>query len=630
MNPPPGSARIVVRMLNLVPDGTDRRMVLELGYQTEVVPASRMSATVNAPADSSYVQILAGGVTEFSTPDRVRFAQQSVYDVFTTGLPNNQDRFDTIVVINANRSLTTLPVAQVRVANMFPDTTVQFEVRLGCPNGKPLTATPLSYRSVSLYQEVNPGTAVFSIQQIQFGETIPIGTFECTLDQYTPYTIIAHRTTGNSNVEFMLLNESDFTNAADRPFLPVNMRDANMRVCNLSGSPVTLSLTRTGQVVASNVEPFVLSAYASVPTCEQEEADVVELRFQDGRTATDSTSLTLRGLYTVIATSSDTKAMIIVPPLPVLFNTAGKAIIRTVHAAPRNRQITISAGARTDASSATSVSSGTTLAADLTYGSISNPTVIEPGALPLTVTTSVLPTALLHASVGTVQPDQAYLLVVGETPDGLPVTYLLAERDQPGTIQQQTDAALFRFVNGSPTSDFVNTTIASVVENGNVFYRNSLTTSVAYGSAVVSAAGATIQAASLQGQRTLLIYTQQGSQEIIVNITSDPLRQIPGQSDRRVINATFDLPLVSVTYDTVYAQHPDSSEVVARDVAFATASPIHVLQRDRRGSMYVYDATQRKLVYTLPIVLGPLGNSYSLIVVGRKESGYEVISLQEF
>jgi hypothetical protein len=46
--------------------------------------------------------------------------------------------------------------------------------------------------------------------------------------------------------------------------------------------------------------------------------------------------------------------------------------------------------------------------------------------------------------------------------------------------------------------------------------------------------------------------------------------------------------------------------------------------------MYVYDSNTLTQLYTLPIDIGPLGNSYSLIVVGNKQSGYEVIVLQEF
>ena len=46
--------------------------------------------------------------------------------------------------------------------------------------------------------------------------------------------------------------------------------------------------------------------------------------------------------------------------------------------------------------------------------------------------------------------------------------------------------------------------------------------------------------------------------------------------------------------------------------------------------MYFYDAESFERVFTLNNDLGPLGNSYSLILVGSRQKGYEVIVLQEF
>jgi hypothetical protein len=99
-----------------------------------------------------------------------------------------------------------------------------------------------------------------------------------------------------------------------------------------------------------------------------------------------------------------------------------------------------------------------------------------------------------------------------------------------------------------------------------------------------------------------------------------------------VINATDDIPLIGVSYDTSFVEDPDdpSSPHVARRVAFGTASPPHRLDRVIRGSMYVYNHDTRTQIFSLPIELGPLGNNYSLIVVGTASRGYDVIVLQEF
>jgi hypothetical protein len=631
VNPPPGSAQVIVRLLNLVPDSEQRKLVMEQGYQTGFVAPGRMSATVDAPTDSSLIEIATTSNTELRTSQRVRFSRQSVYDVIATGQANGPDAFDTIVVSNANRTLTTLPVAQVRVINALPDTNFAIEVHVGCPNGSSLSGTPVAYRGVSLYKEVAPGTAVFSIQLISASQSTILGTYECTLEQYTPYSIIVHRMAGVVEPQLMLIKESDFTVSADRPFLPVSVRDASMRLCNLSTSAASATLLNTGQVVASGIPPRTINAYASVPTCEELRADVVELALADGRKAVDSTSLSLRGKYTLVAADSMGAAkLIIVPPCPVVYNVSGKVILRVVHAGSKLEQINVSAGARSDKTNPNGVSSGATFANNIVFGNISNPVVLEPGHFPITVTTGKPPTSILEVGLDAVLPDHYYLLVISETPDGRPKSYLLDELNQSGTLNKLPDAALLRFVNGSPNMESALVSIAQVVDQGRVYYRNSLATSVGFGPTEVTAGGARITANTRDDMRTLVVYAHKGGAESLFEITSEPLRQIPGQSDRRVINATADVELVTVTYDTLYTQYPDSSEAVARDVPFGQTSATHVLLRDRRGSMYVYDATTRKRLYTMPIDLGPLGNSYSLIVVGRKESGYEVIVLQAF
>lgn len=631
VNPPPGSVRIGVRLLNLVGDGQQRKLVLEKGFQTGNIAPGGISETINAPSDSSFVEIVAGTVTELRTPERVRFAQQSIYDVIAVGKANGVAGFDTIVVSNANRSLTTVPVAQVRTVNAFFDSLSLFDVRIGCPNGTPVSSQPLGFKGVSLYREIPPGNTVFSIQRVRDGVTTSLGTFECTLAQHTPYSIIIYPVDGSEEPQIMLIDESDLTANAQRLITQVQERDASVRICNLTSAACSATLDRTGQTIATNVMSQTTSAYASVPTCEQETADVISVLLADGRKDTDSTSLVLRGRYSLVVADQGSDAkLIIVPPLPVLYDVAGKSIIRVVDAVSTSTSFTVSTGARFDPGNPNNISSGIVLAANVGFTTVSNPVVIEPGILPLTITSSATPTSILSVSTTKVEPDHSYILIVSTDATGSLVTYVLDENDQPGALNAAQGAGLVRFVDADPSSESIRVDLGNVVQNGRLFYRNSLTTSVPFG-VLEARVGATQFTTNIQPDiRTLLVYTQRENTHTLFEVSSSPLRHTPGQSERRVINATADLDLVTITYDTLYAQYPDSSEKVASNVPFGASSNIHVLMRDRRGSMYVYDATTRKLIYTLPIFVGPLGNNYSFIVVGRRESGYEVVVLQEF
>lgn len=631
VNPQPGSAKVRVRMVNMVPDAKLRRLVMEKGFQTSAVALGGISTAVDAPADSSFIEVLANDSTELRTPERVRFARQSVYDIIAVGRPNGATGFDTIVVSNANQTLTTQPVAQVRVINAYPDTLSQFDVALGCPNGPSIVLAPIPFKQYSLYREVLPGQVVFSFRQNKSGNTDQLGTFECTLEQSTPYSIVIRQDQGSSNPVFELINEADLTDQAERALLPVTERSANIRLLNLSETTASLVLDKAGQTLTSNLPSRSIGPYSAVPTCEQLSADVLTVSLSNGKSITDSTSLVLRGSYTIVASDNhDSVSMTIVPPLPTLFDIAGKSIVRIVHASASLGKVVVSTGARTDAASPNNVVSGVVLAKDITYGKVSAPVVLSAGPLPITVSSTQFPTTLIDVRRAAVEPNASYLLVLSQTVDGLPTAYLIPDGGGQGAIQAMDDASLLTFVNASASTESITTSIGAEISNARVFFRNSLATSVDEGTVAVNAGTAQTTVDIQQGLRSLVVFTTRMGTETLFSITADHLRQTIGKSDRRVINATADLDAITVTYDTLYHLYPDSSEAIVRDLAFGQTSPTHVLQSDRRGSMYVYDATTRNLIYTLPITIGPLGNSYSLIVVGRKENGYEVIVLQEF
>ncbi|RPI67096.1 MAG: hypothetical protein EHM43_09910 [Ignavibacteriae bacterium] len=391
-----------------------------------------------------------------------------------------------------------------------------------------------------------------------------------------------------------------------------------------------MKVRKSGQVLASGLAQDNMGAYNLVAACEQQEPDVFEATFSGGATVTDSTSLVVKGRYTVITSdTAGTGAMVIVPPAGAVYGSAGLSVIRVVHAADRPGGVAVAVGARTNASNANGFTSGTTLTQDIRFGMISSPVILTPGETPITVTTSSAPTSMINIGTTMLEANRYYVLVLSTAPDGTFRTFLIEESDQPGNQQEMNRASLLRFVNGTPINGSSTSSIGTVVTNARVFYRNSLTTTVPLGSVYVRSGSASVTTTAVDGKRTLEIFTVHGSTEKIIDIVADPLRQVAGVSDRRVINATADIPLVSMAYDTNYKSDPDVPHV-AKNVGFGEVSATHVLERDQRGSMYVYDSNTLTQLYTLPIDVGPLGNSYSLIVVGNKQSGYEVIVLQEF
>ncbi|MBI2794612.1 MAG: DUF4397 domain-containing protein [Ignavibacteria bacterium] len=630
VNPPPGSEKIIVRLLNLVPDDVDRKLLLDKGYQSEFIAPGAISDTVQAPSDSSFIEII-GDSSEFKSVRRFRFTQQSVYDVIALGKPNTAlNAFDTIMVSNANVALTTLPVAQLRLINAFPDTTSTFDLRIGCPNGQSIGGAPTPFRQSTLYTELPPGLNVLTLLSTSSGVTTVVSTFECILVERTPYSVVVKQSLGASAPNIFFYSEADFSSGAERPITPVLVRDADIRVCNVGQSSVTVTLLGTNQLLASDILPQTINAYVSVQTCEKESADVFEARYTDGRVGIDSTALVVGGQYTLVATDSANDArIVIIPPRPVVYGASGKAIVRVVNASASAGAVSMSVGARSSTTSSSGIESGLQLSANRQFNTISLPVIVEPGEIPITVANSTSPTSMKLIGRTFLLPDRSYIFLLANESNGLLAINIIDEGDIPGSLTPAEDATLLRFVNGSAAEEYNVVSVGTVVQGGRVPYRNSFATSVPIGIVPVAVGSISTTIQTVEGQRSLLIYAireNQGSK--LIEIASDPLRQIPGISDRRVINATADLQFVSVSYDTNF-RSGGSSETVATEVPFGQTSPVFTLERDRRGTMYFYDSQTLKDIYSLPIGFGPLGNSYSLIVTGTRQAGYEVIVLQE-
>lgn len=630
VNPQPGTERIIVRLLNMVPDNVNRKLLLDMGYQSEFIASGTISDTVQAPSDSSFIEII-GDSSEFRSLGRVKFTRQSVYDVIALGKPNRtESAFDTIMVSNANVTLTTLPVAQLRIINAFPDTNVLFDLRIGCPNGESIGGAPTPFRQSTLYKELPPGFNVLTLLSITTGITTVVSTFECILDERTPYSVVVKQTQGESGPDIFVYSEEDFTSGAKRQITPVLVRDASVRVCNVGQSSVTVTLLGANQQLASEIAAQTISSYASVQTCESEKADVFEARFADGRSVLDSIALIVGGKYTLVAADSANDAsIVIVPPKPVVFGAGGKAIVRVVNAYASAGPVTVSVGARSSTTSPIGITSGLPLAANSQFGVVSLPVIVEPGEIPITVASSGSPSVMRLIGRTYLLPDHSYIFLLASESNGDLAVNIIDEVDAPGPLTPAEDAALIRFVNGSSLREYEVVSIGTVVQGGRVYYRNSIATSVPLGTVPASVGSLSETIQTTKGKRSLLIFATRDNQgDKLIEISSDPLRQIKGISDRRVINATADLEVVSVSYDTNYRRGVES-EIVAADVRFGEVSPVFTLERDRRGTMHFFDPQTLKDIYTLPIGFGPLGNSYSLIVTGRKQDGYEVIVLQE-
>ena len=629
VDPAPGSRRILVRLFNMIPDGANRRLVLEQGFQTADIAPLQFSDSVRSPGDSSFLEILAGGTREFRSGVRARFAQNAIYDVFTLSEIGRPTVFDTVLVTNANATLTTVPVAQVRLINLIPDTTRQFDVRLGCPSGTTLVRAPVAFGQASLYTEVYPGPTVFSIVDIRNQQPTVIGTFECQLAERVPYSIVVYRDATSDDALILFVQEDDFTRQAERPFVPIQARTADIRVINLARSAVRVTLPRTSTTITSGLPQSTSSQFVPAVTCESERPDVVVATLDDGREVVDSISLMVRGTYTVYASDSGSRAsMVITPAIQRPFGSVGSAVIRVVNTSTTIPNVVVSVGARQDATAPNGIVAGSTIARDVRLGSFSTPVTVRAGVVPLTVTTAARPTRIVDLTTIRVEPDKNYDLVIYDE-NGQAQTMLVEERQAAGPLRRLDEGAFVYVINGSARRTTIPVRLGDVITAGSIFAGNTVATTLPVGSNTYAINGIDGICTTRNGERSILLYAEGGGSPNVISLTSAPLAPQAGITRRRVINATEDISSISVCIDSM-PKIAGTGEHLAQNVPYGVASDVSVTDLDRRGTYYVYDPSTVTQLYTLPVQLAPLGSNFSLIVVGRKETGYEVIVTQEF
>lgn len=627
VNPPPFSNSVGIRFWNAIPDGKVRALQLEGSITSAYVASGQYAGAIRPQSDSSLLRVLKEGAEEFVTQKRASFTRNSILSVFAVVDPTDPTRADTVAVHTAFATLLTTPNATIRLVNMDHDTTASYSLRSGCQNG-PVVCPTTGFTRATLFAEVPAGVNVFSlVRHRQQGEEL-IGLFDCTLQEYRPYSLVITRSQGRSEPDLTLIFEADTTSNGSRPFMPIQAGTAAVRVVNVSSTNVSVIHENSAITLANGLSATAIGSYVDVPACTSVVADRFAITYDDGRTTLDSASLTVRGRYTVIVTDSGTQgASITVGPARPPTNAASSAVLRVVHAAPTQGSIVMNVGARTDATTVNGFSSGKILANNLSFRSVSEPVAVPPGVLPITVTSVTTPTNLLYATTVRAEAGKSYIVVLDSDQGRLRVS-LLEQDDAAQPLPVSPDAALVQVLNGSVRSDAQLFTVGNIVENGRLYYRNSLATCLESGAQQVSADQTQHTLQADPAQRSLVIATSQGDVPVMFDITTPPMNPEYGITKRRVINATADVAFVSIAYDSIPQQ--GGSEMLVDRVPFGVATAPVSTNRERRGTFFVYDSDTLTELFRLPINYAPLSSSTSLVVVGRKEKGYEVLIVQEY
>ncbi|MCU0329855.1 MAG: DUF4397 domain-containing protein [Candidatus Kapabacteria bacterium] len=631
VDPSPASTGIKLRFINAGADGVSRRVLLERGFQTSDVADGSIAAVIPAPADSSFIEVVTSGRTEYRTEVRSIFTRNVVTNLIALPAADGQEGIDTVVVRPVLVPFVPVPVASVRLMHAVPDTTRSFTMRLGCPSGRLLTPGAVTYRNASQYADLPPGPTVLSIlERSSSGMERTVGLYSATLRAGTSNMIVLQGPRTQQNPTITFIEETDTSSNSVRPLEPVTTLTGELKVVNFSSTAASVRLA-DGTVVSSNVAPLRTGSAVSVPTCSSLSADRVTVELSDGRTATDSASLAVRRRTTALVADDGSDArLILIGEADQGVGTAGMARIRVVNLHPSLASITVSVGGRTNANSPNGLSAGIALATAVGFGNVSAVSAVAPGELPMTVSTSTIPTTIVDVSRANVEADGDYLLVVTGT-DADVVCTMVERSDVDGALSPLPEAAMLRYVNAVPDVERLDVSIGTVVSGARIFYGNSVATSVPSNGVEVTAGTIGKTVPTRVGERTLVVSTDRGGSQQLLSFMTAPLPTQAGASYRRMLNAASDLDFVSVAYDSINQGSLEQPHLF-RDVFYGELSTIDLVTASRRGSLVFYAKVNDRFVtlFTLPQNYIPIGSNSTLIVTGNASRGYNVIVLQEF
>lgn len=477
-------ATIRVRFLNLASDQQDRRLELLSSLtstSTASVSFANLSDTIPLTADSARVSVVSTltPANTLTSTIATRFTgRNAVYTmialpsgvgepmippVSTTGtMPTfafqgkNTPRraVDTVLTLSMLPSDFIAPnTARIRVVNGLNDTTIVFDVNIGCPSGDAI-ASSLLYRQVSGYRNqilaANENNVNVSLvtrpRPVVTRNFTPFinGTFTLPVQGGQSYALVLFRNAEN-NVDMRLVNERS---KEIRVIQTGKAPESSLRVVNVFGDKIDKIFYGT-QTSGNSTElsnflssPIAVSAEQKLSTCTSTGRDTVRV-VQSGQTTFVSTSFEPNRKYMLLLGRSATGNAVLPIVLPVLpVTNQMKASVRFVNL--HSQSVLVQRGASTNVSNEILFSS-------MVNGEVSTRLEVQEGNFPIIIFSASEPFRLLQTSISRLQAGKSYTYIIAppEQANGRPRLILLDDNETKSNnnVPEEERGAFVQFVN---------------------------------------------------------------------------------------------------------------------------------------------------------------------------------------
>jgi hypothetical protein len=627
VNPPPFRESVTIKFLNLSSDKSPRTLVLNKTKSIIDAPFSVIPKAINPPADSAQISIEKGTIVDFTLSVSVKFSRATDYTLIALPSPYGAARkrqVDTILMLSTMVQIPLVQMAWINVFNAFPDSSVSYNVTIGCPSGQAL-ANSITYRSQTALAQIRSGSVPISlIRKGANGDSL-IHLYQINLTENRQYSLII-LDNGYGSEELKMIDQFDTTAQALHTLPIISDRITRIRAINFASSNVDI-VKRHGDYIASSIQSNYISEYKSLTTCDSSIADEI-LTIKNGDTASRAfVSLDVLENYTALVFDSSTNSIftLITKPLHLTQNTNDSAIVRVVNGDSRYSGITVSLGASDDFRQYNRFSSGSVLAKELLFGNISNPAIVAPGITPITIFTSSEPSKLLFATLANLQANKSYLLIVThDLNEGLKTT-LIEDSEENHPVNLLQEGVFTEFVHAVPGMDTISLAVSPVLTNALLFYSGSLATVLPEGSNTIYFNGHDITFTATKNDRVLIIAAGNLNNIDIIPLISPSMGAGSTNFYRRFINACQDAPFISVNLDS------ETDNLIASRVAYQSASTPEMVNQELKFSLFFKDSDKDSTLRRIEDIYLSFGKNYSIIFGGsKKNKGYSVIIQQEF
>ena len=636
---------VQIRYFNLHKDESPRTLLLDKKSIANDIFFNSVGPVDSPPFDSATLQVMTGNHLTYKSYQKFKFARHSNYVMIA--LPDYRIKTDTNIthyedtVVYIQTTILEPPDTNqcfVKFLNANSDTSVNYSIKLGCPNGENLfidnEISTVPYLQSTGIQAVYEGTRVISLiknyKNVDDGSVanVVVGIFELNLKRLGQYALIV-----NKNDELYFINELD-VNFPITKLNNVEARNAYIRVVNLSSAVVSVNSSSQGDITSDLNSKFI-DDYKDITTCDALSLDRITLLENGNETDTVFMSFDIFKKYSIFSFDTKDKVagrIIGVPPIDDrIKHKPNQAIVRVINGNIKDNGITVSVGGR-GIDNNVGYESGITLSVNLLEGEYSKPMYINAGAIPISVFASTQPTKYMFSSLVYIESGKEYIIAVDGLNDGSVTAIELDDEIMP--IQYGHTSSFLQFINVCNGNNILNFTIPNIISNGKLTMSNLLTTFIPIGNNTISVSGKSFDLNATINDRTLLIAASNPNDPVLFAMQNPNMGANNNSFKFRFINASDDTPTLLI--DTLEKTERDKGNLIeyfkifADDIAFKTASKINTNTRDRKYSFRFVNQETGAELYRAKDLLMTLNKNYSVIFYGNRNVGYRIFIVQEY